>query len=115
MEKLGYSETQAHNLLYGGGLQIQTTLDPEIQAIVDEEINNPANYTATRYSIEYRLSVTHGDGTTEHFSERDILNWHKSTLHDRHDGLYNTEDAAQADVDAYNHLIGYDLPFFRSF
>ncbi len=101
MEKLGYSETQAHNLLYGGGLQIQTTLDPEIQAIVDEEINNPANYTATRYSIEYRLSVTHGDGTTEHFSERDILNWHKSTLHDRHDGLYNTEDAAQADVDAY--------------
>lgn len=101
MEKLGYSETQAHNLLYGGGLQIQTTLDPEIQAIVDEEVNNPDNYTATRYSIEYRLSVTHGDGTTEHFSEKDIQSWHKNILHDRYDGLYNTEDAAQADVDAY--------------
>lgn len=101
MEKLGYSETQAHNLLYGGGLQIQTTLDPQIQAIVDEEVNNPANYAATRYSVEYRLSVNHMDGTTEHFSEKDIQNWHKNILRDSFDGLYNTEDAAQADVDAY--------------
>ncbi len=101
MEKLGYSETQAHNLLYGGGLQIQTTLDPAIQAIVDEEVNNPANYTATRYSIEYRLSVTHSDGSTEHFSEKDIQNWHRGVLHDKFDGLYNTEEAASADVEAY--------------
>ncbi len=101
IEKLGYSETQAHNLLYGGGLQIQTTLDPAIQAIVDEEVNNPANYPATRYSVEYRLSVTHTDGTTEHFSEKDIQSWHKHTLQDSFDGLYNSEDAAQADVDAY--------------
>ena len=28
MEKLGYSETQAHNLFYSGGLQIYTTQDP---------------------------------------------------------------------------------------
>lgn len=101
MEKLGYSETQAHNLLYGGGLQIHTTLDPDIQAIVDEEINNPANYAATRYSVEYRLSVTHTDGETEHFSEKNIQSWHKNVLHDSFDGLYNSEDAAQADVDAY--------------
>ena len=45
--------------------------------------------------------MTHADGNTEHFSEKDIQNWHKNTLHDRYDGLYNTEDAAQADVDAY--------------
>ncbi len=101
MEKLGYSETQAHNLLYGGGLQIQTTLDPVMQAIVDEEVNNPANYTAARYSVEYRLSVTHADGETEHFSEKNIQSWHKNVLHDSFDGLYNSEEAAQADVDAY--------------
>lgn len=101
MEKLGYSETQAHNLLYGGGLQIHTTQDPVMQAIVDEEVNNPANYAATRYSVEYRLSVTHADGTTEHFSEKNIQNWHKQVLRDSFDGLYNSEEAAQADVDAY--------------
>ena len=40
-----------------------------MQAIVDEEISNPENYALAQYSIEYRLSVTHGDGTTEHFSD----------------------------------------------
>ncbi|MDO4268383.1 MAG: transglycosylase domain-containing protein [Eubacteriales bacterium] len=101
MEKLGYTETQAHNLVYSGGLQIYTTQDPQIQAIVDEEVNNPDNYSARRYSAEYRLSVTHGDGTTEHFSEKDLLSWHKNTLNDRHDGLYNSEEAVQQDIDNY--------------
>ena len=40
-EKLGYTETQAYNLLYSGGLSIYTTQDPKLQAIVDEEVNNP--------------------------------------------------------------------------
>lgn len=101
MEKLGYTETQAHNLLYSGGLQIFTTQDPAIQAIVDEEVNNPDNYKAKRYSVEYRLSVTHADGTTEHFSEKSLQSWHKNVLHDSHDGLYNSEEAAQQDIDAY--------------
>lgn len=101
MEKLGYTDTQAHNLLYSGGLQIYTTQDPKIQAIVDEEVNNPENYSATRYSIEYRLSVTHADGTTEHFNEDHIRRWHKSELRDGYDGLYDTEDQIQADIDAY--------------
>lgn len=101
MEKLGYTDTQAHNLLYSGGLQIFTTQDPAIQAIVDEEVNNPENYSATRYSMEYRLSVTHADDTTTHYSEESIKTWHKTVLHDGHDGLYNSEEALQADIDAY--------------
>ena len=102
MEKLGYTETQAHNMLYSGGLQITTTQDPAIQAIVDEEINDPANYTVARYSIDYRLSVTHEDGTTEHYSQNNIKNWHKQVLGEgNYTGLYNSEEAAQADVDAY--------------
>lgn len=101
MEKLGYTETQAHNLLYSGGLQIYTTQDPDIQAIVDEEVNDPENYSASRYSLEYRLSVTHADESTEHFSEVDIQNWHTSVLYDSFDGLYDTEDAVQTDIDAF--------------
>ena len=101
MEKLGYTETQAHNLLYSGGLQIYTTQDPAIQKIVDEEVNNPDNYTAKRYSAEYRLSITHGNGTTEHYSERDMQSWHKNVLGDSHDGLYDSEEEVQADVDSY--------------
>lgn len=101
VEKLGYTDTQAHNLLYSGGLQIITTQDPVIQAIVDSEVNNPDNYSVTRYSLEYRLSVQHADGETKHYSEESVKAWHKNVLHDSHDGLYNTEEAVQNDVDAY--------------
>ncbi|MGN0158802.1 MAG: transglycosylase domain-containing protein [Brotaphodocola sp.] len=101
MEKLGYSETQAHNLLYSGGLQIYTTQDPEIQAIVDEEVNNPENYSAARYSVEYRLSVQHADETLEHFSEETLKNWHKNVLHDGYDGLYDSEEEIEADIEKF--------------
>lgn len=101
MEKLSYTDTQAHNLIYSGGLQIYTTQDPDLQTIVDEEVNNPDNYSVKRYSIEYRLSVTHADGTTEHFSEKSIRSWHTDVRDDNFDGLYDTEEAVDADIEAY--------------
>lgn len=102
VEKLGCSENQASNLLYSGGLQIHTTQDPELQAIVDEEVNNPDNYSVAKYSVEYRLSVTHGDGTTEHFSEENLKSFHKNVLGDSsYEGLYNSKEEAQAAIDQY--------------
>ena len=102
MKELDYTESQATNLLYSGGLQIYTTQDPTIQAIVDEEVNDPENYSAAKYSVEFRLSVTHGDGTTEHYSEEDLKAYRRSTLGDSSfDGLYASQEAAQADIDQY--------------
>ncbi|MCC8127816.1 MAG: transglycosylase domain-containing protein [Clostridiales bacterium] len=101
MEELGYTETQAHNLLYSGGLKIYTTQDPTIQAIVDEEISDPDNYSAARYSVEYRLSVTDAQGETTHYSEKNISSWHENILKDSFDGLYDSQEEAQADIDAY--------------
>ena len=101
MDKLGYTDTQAHNLIYSGGLQIYTTQDPALQTIVDEEVNNPENYAVKRYSIEYRLSITHADGSTEHFSEKSMRTWHADVREDSFDGLYDTEEAINADIEAY--------------
>lgn len=102
MEELDYTENQASNLLYSGGLQIYTTQDPKIQAIVDEEVNNPDNYSVAKYSVEYRLSVTHADGTTQHYSEENLKSYHKHTLgQTAYDGLYASKEAAQADIDQY--------------
>ncbi len=101
INQLSYSETQAHNLLYSGGLSITTTQDPAIQAIVDEEVNNPENYDTAKYSLEYRLSVTHADGTTEHFSEKNMEAFHRNELHDDFDGLYLSEEEAMADIERY--------------
>ncbi len=106
MEKLGYTYNQAHNLLYSGGLQIITTQDPALQAIVDEEVNNPENYTAARYSLEYRLSVTHSDETTTHYSHANIKTWHKNTLGDAgFDALYDSEEEARADAENFKASI----------
>ncbi len=99
--ELGYTETQAHNMLYSGGLSIYTTQDPNIQSIVDEEINNPENYSAARYSIEYRLSVAHKDGTTKHYSDKNVLSFHKEIKNQQFDGLYNNEDEINADINDY--------------
>lgn len=102
MDELGYNDTQAGNLLFSGGLQIHTTQDPMIQSIVDEEVNNPDNYTAARFSMEYRLSVLHADGETKHYSQEHIKNWHRQVLdQSSYDGLYNSEEALYQDIDSY--------------
>ncbi|WP_124066092.1 transglycosylase domain-containing protein [Clostridium sp. E02] len=107
-DQLGYTETQAHNMLYSGGLSIYTTQDPGIQTIVDEEISNPENYKAARYSMEYRLSIRHKDGTTTHNSEKNILRYHKEQKNARFDGLYDSEEELMADVNDYKAYIQRD-------
>ncbi len=80
--KLGYSEAQARNRLYSGGLKIISTQDPKVQAIVDEVINNPENYKNTKdeyldaLSFTYQLTITHADGTTTNYSEGHIRQYY---------------------------------------
>ena len=105
INEMGYTETQAHNLLYSGGLSIYTTQDPNLQQIVDSEVNNPENYPDTKYSLEYRLTVTDSEKNTHNYSEKDINKYHSETLHDGFNGLYPTEDAAKADAEKYKSSI----------
>ena len=106
MERLDYTEGQASNLLYSGGLQIHTTQDPDIQAIVDEEVNNPDNYEAAKFSVEYRLSVQHGDGSTEHYSENQLLDFRRQVLGDSgFEGLYASEEALAEEVERYKEWL----------
>lgn len=46
LEKIGYTETEAWDLIYRGGLTIQATVDQNLQTIAEEEINNSANYSS---------------------------------------------------------------------
>ncbi|MBO4861478.1 MAG: penicillin-binding protein [Firmicutes bacterium] len=48
--ELGLSYTDAYKLLYNGGLVIQTTIDPTIQAILDEEYTKRENFPKVRLS-----------------------------------------------------------------
>lgn len=105
MDRLGYSEAIARKMLYGGGLSIYTTQDPSIQAIVDEEINNPENYKTAFLSADYRLSVRHADGSVDNYSDQDIKTYHKDELKDNYTGLYNTAEELQADVDRFKAAV----------
>lgn len=75
--QLGYTEGEAYTLMYSGGLEIHTTQDPQIQAVVDEELSRPENYAETWYGLEYRLSVRHPDASISHYSGADLENWHR--------------------------------------
>lgn len=79
--KLGYSASQSYKLLYSGGLQFNSTRDPSIQAIVDEEVNNADNYISStgsrllEYSLNYALTVCHADGSESTYTENDLISY----------------------------------------
>lgn len=101
-EKLGYTESQASNLLYAGGLSIYTTQDPDLQAIVDEEVNNPDNYDVVYYSVDYRLSIQHEDETVTNYSDETMKTYYWTDLgQTSYDGLFKTKEEADAAIAAY--------------
>ncbi len=105
-ERYGYTDTQAYNMIYTGGLRIYTPQDPDLQAIVDEEMKNPANYDAERFSAEYRLSVKSADGTTNHYSQEHLHRFiRQSGAYPGFDGLFNTEEELKAWVEQYRNSV----------
>ena len=62
----GYTEVQAQNALYSGGLRIYTTQDPVIQGICDDEYANPDNFPEeSQVGIDWALSVKNGWNRTK--------------------------------------------------
>lgn len=104
-EKLGFSETQAYNQLYSGGLSIYTTQDPKIQAIADEVTGDEENYPAsTRYLLDYRLTVTDSEGEYHNFSSEAMQKYFKES-NSGYERLYSTVSDANAGAEAYKDYI----------
>ena len=58
----GYNSQQVYNLVYNGGLTIETAQDPAIQKIMDEEMANEENYPQNVYvGLDYALTVVKPD------------------------------------------------------
>lgn len=63
--KKGMTATEANNLLFGGGVEIYTTLDQNMQKIVDEKMNDDALFPSYKeYVINYSATITKPDGTS---------------------------------------------------
>ena len=105
--ELGYSETQAYNAVYKGGLTVTATIDERIQQICDEEANNDANYPAgTRWGItSYNLTLTREDGTVENYDQGSVKAFGRNALGDTQGLLFNSPEEAQARIAAFKETL----------
>lgn len=97
VEKKNFSESQAYQLLYSGGLTICSTQDSTIQTICEEEINNNENYSNhVLHSFSYRLTVTKADGTYKNYSEQTMLTYYQAQNPNYDINFSSEEECAQA-------------------
>ena len=105
-EQLGYTETQAYNAVYSGGLSIYSTQNMGIQQICDEEMNDDANYPGLKeYGLDYALTVTRADGSVENYSSGHIKQYVKNAYGKEQGLLYSSEDEARAMVEEWKTTI----------
>ena len=105
MDYKGYTSSQAYKALYEGGLVIYSTQDSKLQAICDEEVNNPDNYPiSTKYSFSYRLTVSKADGTTKNYSEQTMLSYYKAK-DSSYNINFNSKEEAAAAIEAYKNEV----------
>ncbi len=96
--QLGYTQTQASNLIYSGGLSIYTTQDPTIQKICDDAYADESNFPKTGdslWELTYALSIQKNDEdkTQVHFHTNDLLDYFKD-FNDP-DNLYVDKDSSK--------------------
>jgi len=102
----GYSETNADFLLNSGGLRIWTTMDPEIQVIVDQAVSDPANYPEdVRWQLEYALTVYHPDDTHQNYSQEMMTKYFKENIDADFDLLFNSKEEALEAVELYKDAV----------
>lgn len=101
-EYKGYTYQQAYNALYYGGLTIESCQDPEIQAIMDEEMSNEENYPSkVRIGLEYALTVVKPDGEQINYSKENMISYFKEIEGKDFDLLFDDQETAQAYIEAY--------------
>lgn len=101
-EELGYSETQAYNAVYSGGITIITTQDVNMQAIAEEELSNDKNYPSRiEWGISCAITITHPDGTQENFDHNGMKQYVKDTYHNKYGLTYASQEEANAMLEEY--------------
>ncbi len=76
MIQKGYTEAQAVNLIYRGGLSIYINQDLEMQAILDEAYVNEDNFPPKNKDygvrLHYSLTVKKEEGTKDYYKEKEF-------------------------------------------
>ena len=110
MRQKGYTEMQAYQLLYSGGLRIYTTQDRDIQAVCDEEYGNPDNFPEkTEYMLDWAMTVRQPDGKVRNYSVEMLRNYFREQEDGSGDSgfslLFSRKEDAEACVDTYRKAV----------
>lgn len=107
----GYTEKQAENLIYRSGLKINTTMDSDIQKIVNEICSDESNFPRVLYQLSYQLSVDKANGETIHYSTEMMQKYLKDSGYSENGYtssskmLFKSEEAANAALDYYKAYV----------
>lgn len=100
---IGYTQSEASNLLYTGGLSIYSTQDTQIQNIVDEVYSDESFFPTigvnAYYELTYALSVEYPDGTITHYQTNHLADYFKDDS--SFSTLFVDKEAMQAKIDEF--------------
>ena len=100
---IGYSQSEATNLVYSGGLSIYSTQDSTIQGIVDDVYSDESYFPAigrdSYYELTYALSVEYPDGSTMHYHTKDVVDYFANNHN--FDVLFTNTDTMDAYLDEF--------------
>lgn len=95
-QQCGYTETQAYNTLYTGGLTIYSTQDSKMQKTVDRITNDPKYYPGdSKYQLNYQLTVQKKDGSELSYSITDLKKWIQKKTKKKSSGYYKNPNTAR--------------------
>ncbi len=98
----GYPEVTAEYMMSSGGLRIDSTMDPKIQAIMDEEFANEENYNKNvHWYLTYALTITDKNGEKHNFSKENMMSWFKDNVDRNFNLIFSSQDDAYAAIDTY--------------
>ena len=104
--KAGFTETQAYNKVYRGGLRIESTQNLAIQQICDEEANDPSNYDSkVRWGISYALTVTRANGDAENYGSGHLKKYALETYGDDQGLLYDSQERCYEFIEEWKSTI----------
>lgn len=100
--ELGYTETQAYNALYRGGLTIHSTQDSSMQKICNNVINNESYYPAgSTYQLNYQLTVIDSKGKAHNYNAGTMKNWFKKERGQKISLYYTDKKSAKKYIKIY--------------
>lgn len=108
MEMFDMSKEEAYDEIYTGGYSVYSVQDYDIQAIVDEVINDEQYYpSGSSVALNYKLTLLDKDGiTTYNYDTNTLLTYYrKETENSKYNNIYPSEEDAKAAAETYKEAM----------